>query len=177
MPHSTSMESSADTEGKRARLEALRNGQPRFFRAGEGKGRGKTGSKDLVVPGAGTLRSVGNMIPSLQPLLPLSGIYNIALKRDTPLDILDKISPAFVDAVKSDAFQAIAKKKFFDVDIRSGADADRRAAQVESVTAQTFWNAQKQIGKKVKSPDQLGLPDPADFDKWWPPQGYTSRMK
>jgi tripartite-type tricarboxylate transporter receptor subunit TctC len=148
-----------------------------FIKAGKLRNLQQTGAKDLVVPGAGTLRSVGNMIPSLQPLLPLSGIYNIALKRDTPLDILNKIRPAFVDAVKSDAFQAIAKKKFFDVDIRSGAEADRRAAQVESVTAQTFWNAQKQIGKKVKSPDQLGLPDPANFDKWWPPQGYTSRMK
>jgi tripartite-type tricarboxylate transporter receptor subunit TctC len=148
-----------------------------FIKAGKLRNLQQTGSSDLTVEGAGTLRSVGNMIPALKPLLPLSGIYNIALKRDTPLEILDKIRPAFVDAVKSDTFQAIAKKKFFDVDIRSGADADRRAAQVESVTAQTFWNAQKQIGKDVKSPSDLGLPDPAEFDKWWPPQGYTPRMK
>ena len=148
-----------------------------FIKAGKLRNLQQTGSKDLVVPGAGTLRSVGNMIPSLKALLPLSGIYNIALKRDTPLEILEKIRPAFVGAVKSDAFQAIAEKKFFDVDIRSGADADRRAAQVESVTAQTFWDAQKQIGKKVKSPEALGLPNPADFDKWWPPQGYNTRMK
>jgi hypothetical protein len=107
----------------------------------------------------------------------LSGIYNIALKRDTPMEILNKITPAFADAVNSDAFQSIAKKKYFDVDIRSGEAADRRAAQVEAVTAQTFWNAQAQIGKEVKSPDELGLPDPADFDKWWPPQGYAPLMK
>jgi len=148
-----------------------------FIKAGKLRNLQQTGRSDLTVPGAGTLRSVGNMVPSLKPLLPLSGIYNIALKRDTPLDIMEKIRPAFIDAVNSDAFQAIAKKKFFDVDIRSGADADRRAAQVESVTAQTFWDAQKQIGKKVKSPSELGLPNPADFDKWWPPQGYEPRMK
>ncbi len=148
-----------------------------FIKVGKLRNLQQTGREDLVVPGAGTLRSIGTMIPALKPLLPLSGIYNIALKRDTPLEILEKIRPAFVDAVKSDAFQAIAKKKFFDVDIRSGADADRRAAQVESVTAQTFWNAQKQIGKKVKSPTELGLPNPAEFDKWWPPQGYKPRMK
>ena len=29
---------------------------------------------------------------------------------------------------------------------------------------------------KVKSPKELGLPDPADFDKWWPPKGYKPRM-
>ena len=41
------MNSSADTEGEKSRQEALRNGQPRFFRAGEGSARGKTGSEDL----------------------------------------------------------------------------------------------------------------------------------
>jgi tripartite-type tricarboxylate transporter receptor subunit TctC len=148
-----------------------------FIKAGKLRNLQQTGRVDLEVPGAGTLRSVGNMIPSLKPLLPLSGIYNIALKRDTPMEILNKITPAFTDAVNSDAFQSIAKKKYFDVDIRSGEAADRRAAQVESVTAQTFWNAQAQIGKEVKSPDELGLPDPADFDKWWPPQGYMPLMK
>jgi tripartite-type tricarboxylate transporter receptor subunit TctC len=148
-----------------------------FIKAGKLRNLQQTGRDDLEVPGAGTLRSVGNMIPSLKPLLPLSGIYNIALKRDTSLEILNKIEGAFANAVKSDAFQSIARKKYFDVDIRSGADADRRAAQVEAVTAQTFWNAQSQIGKELKSPQALGLPDPADFDKWWPPQGYKPRMK
>jgi hypothetical protein len=37
----------ADADGKQACLEALRNGQPRFFRAGEGRASGKTGSEDL----------------------------------------------------------------------------------------------------------------------------------
>ena len=142
------------------------------IRAGKLVNLQQTGRKDLVVPNGPTLKSVGGMIPSLKPLLPLSGIYNIALKRDTSPDIMKKIEAAWVKAVHSDAFQAIAKKKYFDVDIRTGADADRRAAQVESVTATTFWNAQDQIGKKVKSASELGLPNPADFDKWWPPKGY-----
>ncbi len=147
-----------------------------LIKAGKLRNLQQTGSKDLVVDGIGTLRSVGNMLPALKPLLPLSGIYNIALKRSTPLPILEKIRPAFIAAVKSDAFQAIAKKKFFDVDVRSGEAADRRAAQVESVTAQTFWNTQDQIGKKVRSSAELGLPDPAKFESWWPPQGYKPRM-
>jgi hypothetical protein len=106
----------------------------------------------------------------------LSGIYNIALKRDTPIEILDMVKTAFIAAVKSEAFQNIAAKKYFDIDIRTGEAADRRAAQGECVTATTFYKVQEQIGKKVKSPKELGLPDPADFDAWWPPQGYKPRM-
>lgn len=147
-----------------------------FIKAGQLRNLQQTGRDDLVVPDVGTLRSIGNMLPNLKGLLPLSGIYNIALKRGTSLDILEKIKPAFVGAVNSDAFQAIAKKKYFDVDIRTGEAADRRAAQVESITAKTFWDTQDQIGKKVKSSSDLGLPDPAKFDSWWPPQGYKSIM-
>ncbi len=147
-----------------------------FIKAGQLRNLQQTGRDDLVVPDVGTLRSVGNILPALKGMLPLSGIYNIALKRGTSLEILEKIKPAFVGAVNSDAFQAIAKKKYFDVDIRTGEAADRRAAQVESITAKTFWDTQDQIGKTVKSPSELGLPDPAGFDSWWPPQGYKSIM-
>ena len=147
-----------------------------FIKVGKLRNLQQTGRDDLVVPGVGTLRSIGNMIPGLKPLLPLSGIYNIALKRDTPLEILAMIKTAFIAAVKSDAFQKIARTKYFDIDIRTGAEADRRAAQVECVTATTFYKVRDQIGKKVKSPQELGLPAPADFDAWWPPKGYTPRM-
>lgn len=147
-----------------------------LLKAGKLRNLQQTGPNDLEVPGVGTLRSVGNMIPSLKPVLPLSGIYNIALRRSTPIEILNKIQPVFAEAVKSEKFQGILKSKFFQEDIRYGADADRRAAQVEAVTAKTFWDTKDLIGKKVQSPEQLGLPDPADFDKWWPPQGYKPRM-
>ena len=147
-----------------------------LIKAGKLRNLQQTGPADITIDGVGTLRSVGNMLPSLKPLLPLSGIYNIALRRNTPLDILNKIQPVFAEAVKSEKFQAILKKKHFQEDIRYGKAADRRAAQVESVTAKTFWNTRDQIGKKVKSSKELGLPDPDNFDKWWPPQGYKPRM-
>ncbi len=147
-----------------------------FIKAGKLRNLQQTGRKDLVVPGVGTLRSVGQMIPSLKPLLPVGGIYNIALKRDTPLEILESIKKAFIAAAHSDAFAKIAKAKYFDIDVRTGQAADRRAAQVEAVTASTFWNVRDQIGKKVKSPQELGLPNPEAFDKWWPPKGYKPRM-
>ncbi len=147
-----------------------------FLKAGKMRNLQQTGRADLEIPGAGTLRSIGAMVPALRPLLPLSGIYNIALKRETPVEILEMVKTAFVGAVKSEAFGKIARAKYFDVDVRTGADADRRAAQVECVTAATFHQARDQIGKKVKSPQELGLPVPADFDDWWPPAGYQPRM-
>ncbi|MEK9725578.1 MAG: hypothetical protein VW405_19155, partial [Rhodospirillaceae bacterium] len=147
-----------------------------FLRAGKLRNLQQTGSKDLEVDGVGTLRSIGNILPGIKPLLPVGGVYNIALKRSTPVPILEKIKPAFEAAVASEAFQATAKSKYFDVDVRTGADADRRAALLESITAKTFWDTQEQIGKKVKSSADLGLPDPAKFAEWWPPQGYKPRM-
>ncbi|MBL6958244.1 MAG: tripartite tricarboxylate transporter substrate binding protein [Rhodospirillales bacterium] len=131
-----------------------------------------TGSSDIKLPNGTVLKSVGGMIPKLKPLLPVGGIYTVALKRTVSKDILDKIGAAWKDAVASDSFQNIARKKYFEVEVRMGAEADRRAAQVEAITATTFWNQREQIGKKILSPSQLGLPDPADFDKWWPPKGY-----
>ena len=144
-----------------------------FIKAGKLRNLQQTSAEDLKVPGTNiTMRSVGNIVPSLKPLLPLSGIYNLALKRDTPIEILKEVKKAWIKACGSKAYTDICKKKFFEVDVRTGAEADRRAAQVECVTAATFWQVRDQIGKKVKSPEELGLPKPAEFDKWWPPKGY-----
>ena len=80
------------------------------------------------------------------------------------MHIQEKIQKAFVAGVKSDSFAKIAKKKYFKIDIRLGAEADRRAAQVEASTAATF--AELKI-KGAKSPAELGLPTPANFGSWW----------
>jgi len=147
-----------------------------FIKAGKLRNLQQTGKSDIVVPGGPTLPSVGNFIPELKPLLPVGGIYNIALRRDTPTEILEQVKTAFIAATKSDSFKKIAKAKYFDIDVRTGEAADRRAAQVETVTATTFYNVRDQIGKKVKTPKELGLPSPKDFDTWWPPKGYKPRM-
>jgi tripartite-type tricarboxylate transporter receptor subunit TctC len=148
-----------------------------FIKAGKLRNLQQTSTKDIEVPGVGTLRSVGNMLPQLKPLLPLSGIYNLAVKRDTPIEILEEIKKAWIAACKDEDFLKIVKAKYFEVDVRYGEAADRRAAQVEAVTAATFWEVRDQLGQNVKSPEELGLPKPADFDKWWPPKGYKPRMK
>jgi tripartite-type tricarboxylate transporter receptor subunit TctC len=124
----------------------------------------QTGAKDIKLKNGTVLKSVGNHLPQIKSQLPFSGIYNLAMLRSVPKGIQAKLQKAFVAGVKSDAFSKIAKKKFFDVDIRLGSEADRRAAQVEVSTAATF--AKLKI-KNAKSPADLGLPTPENFSAWW----------
>lgn len=147
-----------------------------FIRAGKLRNLQQTGASDIDVPGHGKLQSVGNFLPGIKPLLPLSGIYNLALRRDTPVEILKEVEKAWIAACDGEKFKQVVKSKYFEIDVRTGEAADRRAALVETVTAATFWKNQDKIGKKVKSPEELGLPTPEDFDKWWPPKGYKPRI-
>lgn len=147
-----------------------------FIKTGKLRCLQQTGKDDIVVSSKLTLPSIGGILPELKPLLPIGGNYNIALRRDTPVEVLKQIETAFVAAVKSPAFTKIAKSKYFAIDIRSGEEADRRAAQLEVITAATFAKVKDQIGKQIKTAGDLGLPDPAGFDKWWPPKGYKPRM-
>ena len=101
--------------------------------------------------------------------MPFSGIYNIGIRRDAPIGVIRKLQKVFVSAVNSDSFKAIANKRKFFIDIKLGEAADRRAAQLEALTAETF--AKLKI-PGAKSADQLGLPTTKGFDKWWPPKGY-----
>ena len=147
-----------------------------FLRAGKLRNLMHTGPQDLDIPDYGKAYTVANFVPALKALTPMGGTYSIAVRRQTPVEVLDKIKPAWIAAAKSDAFAKIAKRKYFQSDIRVGADADRRAAQLESLSATTLLKLQKHIGKKVRGPKELGLPAPKDFDAWWPPKGYKPRM-
>lgn len=154
--------------GVHEHIDLIRDGQLRNLM--------QTSDKDLTPKGAPKLPSVGNFLPDSKPLLPLSATTNLALKRDTPLQALKEIETAFTKAVNSDEFKAMAASKYFELDIKTGAEADKQAALAEAVTAQTFWKAKDQIGQKMRSPEELGLPDPKDFDTWWPPEGYEPRI-
>ncbi len=143
-----------------------------LIRAGKLRCLQQTSAEDITLADGTVLPTVGEMLPDLKSLLPIGPQYNLVMRRDTPVPVLKELKEAFVAAVKSDAFEKIAKSKYFTVDIRTGDAADRRAAQLEALTASTFKKYSDQIKGNVKSPEELGLPEPKDFDKWWPPQGY-----
>lgn len=144
-----------------------------LIRAGQMRCLQQCGVEDIVLDGGQVMPSVAGALPGLVPLLPLGPQYNLILRRDTAPDVQAEIEEAFRAAVASDAFQAIAAEQYFEIEILSGEAADRRAALLEAVTAATFTRFADQIGVPVRSPADLGLPEPAAFDAWWPPQGYT----
>ena len=96
---------------------------------------------------------------------------NFIMKRDTSPEIRKQVEEAFVAAANSDGFREMIDKKFFKLDIRTGELADRTAAKLETITVDTFNKFSDRIGAEVKSAADLGLPSPADFESWWPPQG------
>ena len=146
-----------------------------FIKAGKLRCLQQTGKQDIVIPGGPTMPTIANFLPKLKPMLPVGGNYNIAIRRNAPVEIIKEVEKAFVAAVKSPAFAEIAKQRYFDIDIRTGEAADRRAAQLETLTAATFAEVKDQIGKQIKTAAELGLPKPDQFDKWWPPKGYHAR--
>ncbi len=146
-----------------------------LIRAGKLRNLQQTGTEDITLDNGTVMPSVGGLVPSIKPFLPIGGTYNFIMRRDTPTDVLEIVQEAFVAAANSDGFQEMVKTKFFQTDIRTGEAADKRAAQLETITVDTFNKFSDQIGAEVKTADELGLPKPADFETWWPPKGYKPR--
>jgi len=120
------------------------------------------------------LRPITEFIPSLAGYAPFGSEYTLGVKRDAPVEALEKIKKAFIVAADAPEFKTLLAKDFFFKDVVVGEEADRMAALRESVTAWLFWDL-KLEGVKA-NPEELGIPRPEEFDKWWPPQGYTPRI-
>ncbi len=147
-----------------------------LVRSGKFRNLQQTGTEDITLENGTIMPSVGGLVPAIKPFLPIGGTYNFIMRRDTPTDLLETVKEAFVAAANSDGFQAMVKKKYFQTDIRTGEAADKRAAQLEVITVDTFNKFSDQIGAKIKSAADLGLPAPADFESWWPPKDYKPRI-
>ena len=143
-----------------------------LIRAGKLRNLFQCGSKDIKLQDGKVLSSLGTLAPETKSLLPVGGSYNLMMRRSVPLAVQKEITEAFVAAANSKAFKEVAEKKFFELQVLTGEAADKRAAQLETQTAYLFNRYNSEIGAKVKTAKELGLPDPKDFDKWWPPQGY-----
>jgi len=143
-----------------------------LIRAGKLRNLFQCGTTDIHLKDGKVLYSIGTLVPATKPLLPLGGNYNLMMRRTVPIEIQKEITDAFVKAANSPAFTAVCETKFFERQILTGAAADKRAAQLEVSTAYLFNQYRDQVGGKVMTAKALGLPDPKDFDKWWPPKGY-----
>lgn len=150
--------------GVHEHIELVRAGQLRMLQ--------HTGTEDITLENGTVLPTVGKLIPELAPFLPMGATYNMIVRRDTPPEILREIQGAFVDAANSDEFRSFLEARYFQHDVKVGAEADREAAGMEVVTVDLFNKYADQIGSDVISAEALGLPTPDGFAAWWPPQGY-----
>jgi putative tricarboxylic transport membrane protein len=143
-----------------------------LIRAGKLRNIFHCGSADIKLKDGKVLSSIGSLVPATKPLLPAGGTYNMMMRRSVPAAVQKEIADAFTKAIHSDAFKKVAAAKYFEIQVLTGEDADKKAARLEAQTAALFTKYQKSIGAKVKSGKELGLPDPKEFDKWWPPKDY-----
>jgi tripartite-type tricarboxylate transporter receptor subunit TctC len=124
--------------------------------------------KDIEVPGVGTLRSITNIVSATKDMAPFGSMYGIALKRDTPQPILMKVKAAIQAALENPEFNEMLEKRFLRKAFLYGKEADRKAAQLEVLTANLF----SELGIAQKSPADLGLSSEKEFPTWWPPAGH-----
>lgn len=143
-----------------------------LIRAGKMINLFQCGTKDIKLGDGKVLHSIGNLVPATRPILPVGSTYNLMMRRSVPVAVQKEITEAFVKAATSAAFKSVATKKFFELQVLTGEAADRRAAQLETNTAYLFNKYRDEIGGRVLTAKQLGLPSPQDFDKWWPPKNY-----
>ena len=143
-----------------------------LIRAGEMRNLTHTGLEDITLDDGKVLRSIASIIPESRSLLPVGATYNFMMRRDLSPEILQELADGFRAAANSEGFKEMVKTSFFQLDVKVGEEADREAALMETVTTDIFNRFKDQIGADVKSAAELGLPEPKDFDTWWPPEGY-----
>lgn len=144
-----------------------------LIRAGELRNILQTSGQDITLDDGTVLPTLGTAIPTAAGT-PVGATYNFMVKRDLPPEVLQELADAFVAAANSDGFKEMLASKYFISDVKIGEEADREGALMEAITAEIFNKFQDQIGAEVMSAADLGLPAPADFDAWWPPQGYVA---
>ncbi len=141
----------------------------RFVESGDLIPLQQTGATDIVTGNGTIMPSLANFLPEIREQLPPNGTYDLGVRRDTPIEIIRGIEAAFVAGVHSEAFSAMVEQQRLFVDVIVGEAADRRAAELETITATMF----QELGiPGAKSAAELGLPHADDFDEWWPPEGY-----
>jgi len=130
----------------------------------------QTSVTDISTATGKIMPSLSRFIPGITEQLPPNGTYNLGIRRATPPDIIAQVEAAFVAAVESEGFRAVVAERNFVTELVLGSEADRRAAELETISAGVFRDLQI---PGARSAEELGLPDPEQFDQWWPPQGYS----
>lgn len=141
-----------------------------FFDVGQLVPLMQTSQDDVISSRGVVLPSIFDLTSMREDEIPPNGSYNLGVRRDTPIEVIKKIEDAFLLAISTENFKEILRARNFIEDSLVGMAADRRAAQLEVISATTFV----ELGiPEARTPEELGLPSPEGFIDWWPPATYT----
>lgn len=99
--------------------------------------------------------------------------WGMAVKRDTPEDVVLKLKEAFEYAVEQDEFKQLCESRYLEPHILLGQESDDMSAYLESVYA---WGlADNGLAGKGITPESFNIPKPADYK--WPPNDRAKDCK
>ena len=146
--------------------------QIQFVRAGQLRHLATFTPAPVDVGGKLVLESVTKYVPGVAASAPFGGDYCLGLRRETPRHILQAVSTAISAAIASAPFKKMLEDRFIVANVVFGETMDKKAARYETDRAALFQD----LKLAKKSAQELGLPSPEGFDKWWPPKDYKPAL-
>jgi tripartite-type tricarboxylate transporter receptor subunit TctC len=159
--------------GLRGEVDVIASGvheQIEQLRAGNLRNLGVFAAEPLRVSGVDALPPVTTVVPPLRNFAPFGGPLTLGIRRDVDVEILKTIEQYLRRAVDDAEYAQMLGHQVLFKSLKTGRDADREAAAMESVTAWLFWEQKLETAKA--NPTTLGIPRPEEFEKWWPPRDY-----
>jgi len=146
--------------------------QIQFVRAGQLRHLAVFTRAPVDVGGNLVLESVTKYVPAVAASAPFGGDYCLGLRRETPRHILQAVNTAIIAAVASAPFKKMLEDRFIVANVVTGEAMDKKAARLETERVALF----QELKLAKKTAQELGLPSPEGFDKWWPPKGYKPAL-
>ena len=143
--------------------------QVQFIRSGQLRNLAVFTPEPVDIGDGKVLEPITKYVPEAEANAPFGGMYNVALRRDTPDHILCTVEAAVAQAVASEGFQAMLEQRFMKPTVVAGEAMDKKAARLEVERAELF----NRLGIGKNTAADLDLPAPDQFDQWWPPEGYA----
>ena len=107
-----------------------------------------------------TIDPIVKVLPGSDKIPDLGETWPICIRRDAPQEIKDKITEAFLWAIKQPEIEEYTKKKGLNIVGLTGEDADRFISLQISGYAWVLHNS----GMTEKSPEEFGIPKLADWN-------------
>ncbi|WP_326974639.1 tripartite tricarboxylate transporter substrate binding protein [Caproicibacter sp. BJN0012] len=111
---------------------------------------------DWNFPEFGTVKAVSSYVPALKQYLPLKQFLGFMVPADTDSAVVDVLTDAFDEAMKSDEIKKFADEQLCTLYGLTGDEASKMAADTESKLCWDLYN----MGQAKFSPEKYNIPKP-----------------